>query len=170
MTDSNWHDFWEHARNADILEVAGRLFGAKLKRSGADWVGACPNGCAKTDGFVVSPKKGKTGFFLCRPSGASGDVIKMVAHVKGYSAIEAGEWITGRGRPDHTRDDTSEERDARLAMDAHRHEEEQRREAEQQQAEEAKGVASRARSRSSTNAALSSRMPSTRWTTLRRAG
>ena len=61
---NHWEDFWSDARNADIQEVAQRT-GAKLKRVGADWIGACPNGCAKTDGFIVTPAKG---IFFCRPS------------------------------------------------------------------------------------------------------
>jgi hypothetical protein len=136
MTDSNWQDFWEHARNADILEVAGRLFGAKLKRSGADWVGACPNGCAKTDGFVVTPKRR---IFFCRPSGAAGDVIKMVEHLKECSAVEAGELITGLPRPDRTHDETDEERRARqAAMDERLSNFQRQKEEEQRQIEAAK--------------------------------
>ena len=99
---NSWEDFWADARGADILAVAERL-NAKLKHTGADWIGACPNGCAKTDGFIVTPGKG---IFLCRPSKATGDVIKMVAHVKGYSAIEAAEWITGQARPDRSQDES----------------------------------------------------------------
>jgi Toprim domain len=41
----------------------------------------------------------------------------MVAHVKGCSAIEAAEQITGERRPDRSRDESPKERDARLERD-----------------------------------------------------
>lgn len=132
--EATWADLWEEARHADILAVAERL-NAKLKHTGADWIGACPNGCAKTDGFIVTPGKG---IFLCRPSKATGDVIKMVAHVKGYSAIEAAEWITGQARPDRSQDESPQERDARQAIATQRAAEREKRETEKLAAEEEK--------------------------------
>lgn len=70
----------ERARGADILDAAQRL-GAALKRQGREWIGHCPRGCTSHgDGFAVHPGKG---IFLCRPSGASGDAIKLAEHVLG---------------------------------------------------------------------------------------
>jgi hypothetical protein len=147
MTDSNWQEnagpcaawdqFWEDARSADILESAQRLLGAKLKPEGPHWVGPCPAGCAKRDGFIVTPAKGR-GIFLCRPSVATGDVINMVEHGLGCSRVEAAETITGRSRPDRSRDETSDEFNTGLAKNAERQAELERRKEEQRREEEAK--------------------------------
>ena len=83
---------WDEAKRADIAELAHRL-GARLKRSGHDFTGPCPLGCATRDGFVITPKKR---LFLCRPSGACGDAIDMVEHVLGCSKVEALAYVTGR--------------------------------------------------------------------------
>ena len=79
--EANWADLWEEAKHADILEVAARL-GAKLKRGGPHWSGPCPRGCARHDGFIITPAKT---IFLCRPSGATGDAVNMAEHVLGIS-------------------------------------------------------------------------------------
>ena len=57
----------------------------------------------------------ETGTLLCRGCGG-GDVIAFVEFLTGCSSIEACELILGRPRPDNTRDETLEERDARLAI------------------------------------------------------
>jgi DNA primase len=80
------------AREADLFETAN-LLGAKLKKTPTEWVGPCPKGCAREDGFAVAP--GKRAFF-CRPSGTGGDVIALVEHVKDYSFTEAVEFLAGR--------------------------------------------------------------------------
>ena len=51
--DPEWDDLWAEAKQIDIRAVAERL-GAKLKREGHDWIGPCPAGCARRDGFVVT--------------------------------------------------------------------------------------------------------------------
>lgn len=104
-----WEQFWEDAKAAPIETVAEQL-GVTLRRVGPDLVGPCPLGCAKTDGFIVTPKKG---IFLCRPSGETGDVIDMVVHAQGCSKVAALELITGRDRPDRKHEETDEERVAR---------------------------------------------------------
>ena len=90
--DSEWDDLWAEAKHIDMRAVAERL-GAKLKRNGADWIGPCPAGCAQHDGFVVSPAKH---LFLCRPSGATGDAVDMVQHVRGCDKLDALLEVTGR--------------------------------------------------------------------------
>ena len=150
--EPTWRDLWAEAKRCDMVAVAERL-DAKLKRAGADWRGPCPNGCAKTDGFVVSPKKG---IFLCRPSGASGDIVDMVEHVRGQGKRNALEFVIGRSLPPSLSDDppppndaaarakkrqddeSSEERNARQRMDAQRLSDFRHREEEQRQIEEAK--------------------------------
>lgn len=104
-----WDTFFADAKSVDMLEVAARL-GVKLKRSGADYSGACPAGCASDDGFVITPRKSA---FICRPSGEGGDVISMVVHAHDCSNVEAIEFITGRDRPAGGKEETPEERDAR---------------------------------------------------------
>jgi len=106
-----WDQWRDHAVAVSILDVAARL-GARLKPAGSDHLGACPLGCAKRDGFIVTPAKG---IFLCRPSGATGDVIDLVQHVNGCSYAEAVEFITGETRPDRSRDENDDERFAREA-------------------------------------------------------
>ena len=64
-----------------MLAVAERL-GAKLKRDGPHRFGPCPLGCARRDGFIVTPSKH---LFLCRPSQATGDAVDMAEHVLGIS-------------------------------------------------------------------------------------
>lgn len=64
----------DQARAADIVEIATQI-GAKLKRSGSEWVGPCPR-CNGTDRFAVNPIEQ---VFNCRGA-VGGDVIKMVEH------------------------------------------------------------------------------------------
>ena len=90
--DPEWDDLWAEAKQVDIRAVAERL-GAKLKREGHDWIGPCPAGCAKRDGFIVTPAKH---LFLCRPSGATGDAVDMVMHVRGSDKLDALKEVTGR--------------------------------------------------------------------------
>jgi phage/plasmid primase-like uncharacterized protein len=86
----------QRARDADILAVA-RGLQPKLRRvSSSEFAGACPAGCARRDGFSINPAKR---LFLCRPSGAAGDVISMVMHALGCGFLEACEHITDEPRP-----------------------------------------------------------------------
>lgn len=110
-TRSDWDQFFDEARNADIL-AAARDLGAQLKRStSAEYEGPCPL-CGGTDRFSVNIVKR---VYNCRGSTNAkgkpgGDVIDMVMHVTGCSFIEACERLTGRARPDRSRDETVEER------------------------------------------------------------
>ena len=91
-----WGGLWAEAKRVDMVEQAHRL-GARLKPLGHDLVGPCPLGCASQDGFVVTPGKQ---LFYCRPSGARGDAVDMVMHVKGYDDVaDALEFITGKRPP-----------------------------------------------------------------------
>ena len=102
--DPAWADHWAEAKHADMLDLARRL-GARLKKTAAyHWTGPCPLGCASKDGFVVSQKKG----FLCRPSGAHGDAVDMVMHIRGGTRKEALAYVTGKPLPDE--DDTQPQR------------------------------------------------------------
>jgi hypothetical protein len=83
----------ERACRADILGVAERL-GARLTKTGRWWIGPCPLGCAKDDGFVINPGMQ---VFTCRPSWAKGDVITLAQHILCGSFVETLEFINGSG-------------------------------------------------------------------------
>ena len=82
------------ARNAEILVVAQRL-GARLKKSGAEWVGPCPR-CGGRDRFAVNPRKR---LFNCRGCGVGGDAIDLLRFVTGSTFAEAAELIGDRPTP-----------------------------------------------------------------------
>jgi CHC2 zinc finger/Toprim domain len=77
-------------RRADILDVARNL-GAKLRRSGGEWVGPCPI-CGGRDRFGVNPSKR---LWNCRGCGRGGDAIDLVRHLRGSSFAEAVEMVDG---------------------------------------------------------------------------
>jgi hypothetical protein len=115
------------ARTASILAVGQRY--SALTPEGRDWYGSCPAGCAREDGFVITPSfrrhDGRLGQFLCRPSGATGDVIDLVQHAEGVGFNEAVEIIISGDfaiSPAAAQVGDSEaqrqERNARLAVDA----------------------------------------------------
>jgi hypothetical protein len=110
-----WDDWIASARNANPLVVAQQL-GATLKRNGAnEWAGACL-ACGGHDRFSVNTRKR---LFNCRGA-EGGDTIAMVEHITGCSFIESVEQIAGTPRPDRSRDETPEERAARLKRNAER--------------------------------------------------
>ena len=83
------------AKAKDILLFARDKLGAKLKKASAvEWAGSCPN-CGGTDRFAINAKDG---VFICRGSGAGGDIVAMVEHVRGLDFDGALEFITGRAR------------------------------------------------------------------------
>lgn len=98
MSDDPEIEAWlDEARSTDILEVATRI-GARLKRSGGEWVGPCPR-CNGTDRFAVNAVEQ---VFNCRGA-VGGDVIRMVEHAGNPSGdtpfFEAVEIIVGRPAP-----------------------------------------------------------------------
>ena len=88
-------DWIERARAADIVDVARRLQ-PRLRRIGANWAGPCPRGCARDDGFAITPRRR---LFICRPSGAAGNIIAMVMHAISCGFNEACAHINGEARP-----------------------------------------------------------------------
>ena len=94
--EPTWDDLWAEAKRVNILAVAEQRLGAKLKREGHHWTGPCPLGCARHDGFIVTPTKG---IFLCRPSGATGDIIDMTEHVLGIARMDALAFVLQRDLP-----------------------------------------------------------------------
>src|SRR5258708_4219022 len=101
-TDARAEEWVSRARSVGIEDAAAYI-GAKLKRKGADFSGACPFGCATTDGFVITPKDN---VFICRPSGDSGDAIALVMHATGGDFLTACETLTGEARPIGDKEET----------------------------------------------------------------
>ena len=130
-TQADWRAYMDLAKSEDILRIAQDL-GCKLKKAAtAEWVGPCLID-GGTDRFSVNTRKQ---VFNCRGIDDGGDIIKMVRHCLGCSVSEACERITGRPRPDSSRDETMEERAARnreqaARMEAARIRQDQEREVE----------------------------------------
>ncbi len=80
------------ARDQDLREVAEQL-GAKLKRSGAEFVGPCPR-CGGRDRFAVNPRRG---LWNCRGCGCGGDVVSLVQRLTGRSFAESARWLDRGG-------------------------------------------------------------------------
>jgi putative DNA primase/helicase len=106
MTQYDLAAWKERAKARDILEVAQHL-GAKLRRSGGEWMGPCPH-CGGTDRFGINTRKQ---IFICRGSGG-GDAIALVEHVQGVDFFAACEFLTGEPAPNR-REETESERKER---------------------------------------------------------
>jgi hypothetical protein len=116
VTRADWQAYIDLAKSHDILQIAQDL-GCRLKKAAtAEFVGPCLiDGGA--DRFSINTRKQ---VFNCRGVDDGGDIIRMVCHVLGCSVGEACERITGRPRPDSSRDETMEERAARMRENAAR--------------------------------------------------
>lgn len=132
---SDWSAWINEARTADPLVVAQTL-GVTLRKTGVEWIGPCP-ACGGTDRFAINTRKR---LFNCRGA-EGGDTIAMVEHITGCSFIESVEQITGTSRPDRSRDETAEERAARLKRNAERNIAGQRQAEEERRAEAARARA-----------------------------
>ncbi len=129
-----WSEFIADARSADFYRLS-QEFGCKLKKTGtSEYEGPCPI-CAGRDRFSINVKKRVCN---CRKCGLTGNTIGFVMTVTGCSFVDACERITGRRRPDRSRDETLEEKNARLDTHAKRQAEYRQREEEQQALEAAK--------------------------------
>jgi hypothetical protein len=129
-----WDQWIEQARSADLLALA-HSFGARLKKSGvSEFEGPCPR-CGGRDRFSINIKKN---ICNCRKCGLTGNPINFVVGVTGCGFLEACERINGTPRPDRSRDETLEDRTARLNLNAQRQAEYREREEEQQRADAAK--------------------------------
>jgi hypothetical protein len=132
---SVWSEWIEQARKADILATVMSFPTVQLKQNGtAEWKGPCPS-CGGTDRFSVNVKKQVCN---CRKCDIKGDVIHFVEVMTGGGFIDSCEYINKTPRPDRTRDETLEEKAARLAKNAKRQAEYRAREEEQARIEAAK--------------------------------
>ena len=120
FTDDELHQ----ARSFRVLELAER-HGARLKKSGKQYDGACPH-CGGVDRFWVVPDLNVAG---CRGCEFRGDAIALEMHLSGRSFADAVRTLTGKDAGTPTRrQPTADEIRAREAREAER----RRAEAEEQ--------------------------------------
>lgn len=131
-----WQDWIDRAHAVPLLDVAQKL-GAKLKRSGVEWTGPCPN-CGGTDRFSINTK---LRVWNCRGAEGGASVIDLVMHARGCGFVDAVEIVTGENRPDRSRDETPEERAQREQARAER----EARLADQRRVDEEEAAAKRRR-------------------------
>ncbi len=93
------------------LETIAEMHGLKLRRSGAERVGACPR-CGGQDRFGINVRKQ---LFNCRQCGAKGDAIALEQHVTGCSFREAIERLSGE-RISHASPSRTEARSRPIAI------------------------------------------------------
>jgi hypothetical protein len=131
-----WNQWIDQARSTPILGVVQSFPGVKLRKAGTvEWEGPCPFCRAGDDRFSVNVKKQ---VFNCRKCGGGGDVIHFVEWLTGCAFLEACERINGTPRPDRSRDETLEDKRARLDRQAERRAELERQQEEQRLLEAAK--------------------------------
>jgi hypothetical protein len=121
------HDRGEGALEAFLAALLAHQMPTQFAIAVALEHAASEDGAEAADRFSINTK---TNTFFCRGCGLKGDAVDFVVGITGCSANEACEWINGTPRPDHTRDETVEQRNVRLARNAARLGELQRHEAE----------------------------------------
>lgn len=84
----------EKAESVPLLQAA-QMFGAKLKRAGAEWVGPCCY-CGGTDRLGINPGKKK---WVCRGAGGGSSVVSLAMHLGNLSFKQAVEQLTGEPCP-----------------------------------------------------------------------
>lgn len=133
MSIDRFADWKARADERDLHEVAVQ-YGAKLKRTGREWVGPCP-ACSGRDRFGVSQTRHK---WNCRGHGGGHGAISMVMHIAGMTFLQACEALTGEPNPSGARAkplseaEKAERNRRRLEMEANQ----RAREARQMQQEE----------------------------------
>ncbi|MGU3418511.1 DUF7146 domain-containing protein [Methylobacterium sp. D54C] len=101
-------DWIAEARSVPIASVLDRR-GVRLQGTGVERAGPCPV-CGGVDRFAVNTRKG---LFLCRGSGAGGDVIALTRYLEACDFAVACEILTGRPPPGRQAGETPEARAAR---------------------------------------------------------
>jgi len=76
----------EIADELTITDVAERICGVELQRSGSQWVGCCPLHSEKTGSFYTNDARGLYHCFGCK---AGGDAIDLVERARNLDFIEA---------------------------------------------------------------------------------
>ena len=88
---------FQHLKQTIKIDSVFALLGLQLKQSGEQWRGACP--ACKSGGdrtLVVTPSKAA---FYCFAAKQGGDVIALVAHIKGISMKEAAAFLAEGSEP-----------------------------------------------------------------------
>lgn len=94
IPDSRFTDWKERAEAVGLLAAAQQC-GAKLKKTGAEFIGPCPN-CGGKDRLGINPSKGK---WHCRGHGGGSTPVGMVMHLSKLSFTQAIEALTGEPPP-----------------------------------------------------------------------
>jgi DNA primase len=81
-------DFKEVKKVASFEEVL-RFLGLNLKRNTSHWRGACPACNGDDRSLVVTENRG----YFCFSEGRGGDIIALVAHIRGIGMREAAEQL-----------------------------------------------------------------------------
>jgi DNA primase len=98
-------DFAKVKAEHSLESVAERL-GLALKKHGNAWRGPCPSKPGDERALVLTPGKGWYSF----AANKGGDVISLVAFVKGMSVKDAAIWIEGAQRTEPEKSTSSEAR------------------------------------------------------------
>lgn len=97
MMNSEMEAWRDEANQVALLDVALK-YGANLKRSGQEFIGACP-ACGGVDRLAVHPTRG---VWNCRGACGGADAIALARHLGNLTFKQACEELTGRPSPDHT--------------------------------------------------------------------
>ncbi len=93
ISDAN-KEWKERAELVPLLTAAKKL-GAKLHKTGSEWVGPCCY-CGGQDRLGINPTKGK---WVCRGFGGGSSVVSLAMHLGNLSFKSAIEALTGEPAP-----------------------------------------------------------------------
>lgn len=84
---------FEDIKASNPIETVAERLGLNMTKSGASLRGKCPVCESSGDrNLAITPAKE---LFYCFSDGKGGDVISLVAHVKGIGVKEAAQWLSG---------------------------------------------------------------------------
>lgn len=88
---------FEAIKASNPIDQAAIQLGLALKKQGQAFRSACPTGQGDERSLVITPAKGAWYSFAAQKGG---DVIALVAFVKGISPKEAAQWLQGDTQPE----------------------------------------------------------------------
>jgi hypothetical protein len=115
-------DDWKAKANRVGLFATAKKYGAKLKRTGREHVGPCPQ-CKGVDRFSVNEGKGA---WNCRGSEGGHDSVGLLMHIQRMSFMEACEELSGEPPPRGKSKPISDEERRKREDDQKRYEKEKR--------------------------------------------
>lgn len=77
------------------VAALAKQMGVKLVRSGTEWTGLCPFHDDHTPSFTIFRGNGDVERFHCFGCGKHGDVVDFVREIKGFSTVEAMQFLEG---------------------------------------------------------------------------